>query len=71
VAFVVPAPGFQLTEADVVAYARDRMANYKVPHRVELVDALPVNATGKVLKVELRGRLEAQSQDPPDRPFPA
>ncbi len=71
VAFVVPAAGARLTEAEVVAYARDRMANYKVPDRVELVDALPVNATGKVLKVELRGRLEAQSQDPPDRPFPA
>jgi acyl-CoA synthetase (AMP-forming)/AMP-acid ligase II len=60
VAFVVPAVGTHLTEAEVVAYARERMANYKVPDRVELVDALPVNATGKVLKVELRARLEAE-----------
>ncbi len=30
------------------------MANYKVPRRVEVVDALPINATGKVLKFELR-----------------
>ena len=30
------------------------MANYKVPRRVEVVDALPVNASGKVLKFELR-----------------
>lgn len=62
VAFVVPSPGVRLTEAEVVAYARDRMANYKVPDRVEVVGTLPVNATGKVLKVELRARLEAARQ---------
>jgi acyl-CoA synthetase (AMP-forming)/AMP-acid ligase II len=33
------------------------MANYKVPRRVEVVDALPTNATGKVLKYELRQTL--------------
>jgi acyl-CoA synthetase (AMP-forming)/AMP-acid ligase II len=32
------------------------MANYKVPRAVEIVDALPVNASGKVLKFELRER---------------
>ena len=32
------------------------MANYKVPRRVEIVDALPLNASGKVLKFELRAR---------------
>ena len=35
--------------------ARERMANYKVPRSVEVVDALPRNASGKVLKFELRG----------------
>ena len=34
-------------------WCRERMANYKVPRSVEFVDALPRNATGKVLKVEL------------------
>jgi acyl-CoA synthetase (AMP-forming)/AMP-acid ligase II len=57
VAFVVPAAGEALTEADVIAYARETMANYKVPRRVEIVEALPLNATGKVLKDELRARL--------------
>jgi acyl-CoA synthetase (AMP-forming)/AMP-acid ligase II len=33
------------------------MANYKVPRRVEIVEALPLNATGKVLKDELRALL--------------
>jgi acyl-CoA synthetase (AMP-forming)/AMP-acid ligase II len=32
------------------------MANYKVPRYVEVVDALPLNASGKVLKFELRAR---------------
>ena len=32
------------------------MANYKVPRHVEVIDALPTNASGKVLKTELRER---------------
>jgi acyl-CoA synthetase (AMP-forming)/AMP-acid ligase II len=39
----------------VVAYARERLANFKVPRQVEVVDALPRNLSGKVLKTELRG----------------
>jgi len=53
-AFLVLHDGPPLTEADVVAWARDRMANFKVPRRVAFVDALPINATGKVVKDELR-----------------
>jgi acyl-CoA synthetase (AMP-forming)/AMP-acid ligase II len=40
----------------LIAWARDKMANYKVPRHVEIVDALPLNASGKVLKYELRER---------------
>ena len=47
-----------MTPDDVVAYAREHLANFKVPRRVEIVDTLPMNATGKVLKTELRRRLE-------------
>jgi acyl-CoA synthetase (AMP-forming)/AMP-acid ligase II len=55
-ALVVPpadgaAPGL---EDDLAAWARQHLANYKVPRAVRLVDALPVNAGGKVLKRELR-----------------
>jgi acyl-CoA synthetase (AMP-forming)/AMP-acid ligase II len=57
VAFVVPAAGEALTSDEVIAYARETMANYKVPRRVEIVEALPLNATGKVLKDELRALL--------------
>ena len=41
---------------ELIAWARERMANYKVPRRIEVVDALPRNATGKVLKYVLRAR---------------
>jgi HIP---CoA ligase len=49
-AFVVARPGFALTEEDVLAFCRERLANYKVPRRVEFRDALPRNPSGKVLK---------------------
>jgi len=39
---------------DIVEWSRTQMANYKVPRAVEIVDALPLNATGKVVKDELR-----------------
>ncbi|MFN8037416.1 MAG: FadD3 family acyl-CoA ligase [Acidimicrobiia bacterium] len=55
-AFVVLRPGSTVTEQDVVAWARSEMANYKAPRHVVFVDELPLNATGKVLKYELRDR---------------
>jgi acyl-CoA synthetase (AMP-forming)/AMP-acid ligase II len=58
-AFVVPAPGQSLTSDAVIAWSRDNMANFKVPRRVEVLDALPRNATGKVVKFELRERARA------------
>lgn len=54
-AFVVARPGAQPTPEAIVAWCRDNMANYKVPRHVEIVDALPLNAAGKVLKTALRG----------------
>ncbi|WP_028644396.1 FadD3 family acyl-CoA ligase [Nocardioides sp. URHA0020] len=44
-----------VTPEAVIAYAKDRLANFKVPRHVVLVDALPRNLSGKVLKTELRG----------------
>jgi HIP---CoA ligase len=55
-AFVVPAPGHVPDAEGLRAWCRDAMANYKVPRRIEIVPALPVNAAGKVDKVELRRR---------------
>jgi acyl-CoA synthetase (AMP-forming)/AMP-acid ligase II len=55
-AFVVVHPGPSIEPAEIVAWARDEMANYKVPRTVVVLDELPVNATGKVVKDELRAR---------------
>jgi acyl-CoA synthetase (AMP-forming)/AMP-acid ligase II len=62
-AFVIPATGETVTPDEVIAWSRENMANYKVPRYVEVVDALPTNATGKVLKYELRERAVAGRAD--------
>ena len=56
-AFVVLTSGVEFDEAAFLAWCRERMANYKVPRRVVVVDEIPVNATGKVMKDELRARV--------------
>ncbi len=58
-AYVVPRPGATVDPDELLAWSRDQMANYKVPRRVEVVDELPLNASGKVLKFELRARAAA------------
>lgn len=52
----VDGPAADQLAADLGAWARDRMANYKVPRQIHLVEILPTNASGKVLKFELRER---------------
>ena len=56
-AFVVAREGGTLTADDLTSWAREHLANYKVPRRVELTDALPLNASGKVVKGVLREQL--------------
>ena len=58
VAFVVARTGANPRPDEVIAWCRERMANYKVPRRVEVIAALPLNASGKVLKAELRERVQ-------------
>ena len=43
----------------MIAWCRENMANYKVPRAVEMVDSLPTNASGKVMKFLLRKRARA------------
>ena len=47
---------------DIIEWSRNEMANYKVPRVVEIVDALPLNATGKVLKDVLRDQVATSSR---------
>ena len=55
-AFVVLRPGADFDAEEFLAWCKAEMANYKVPRSVEVLDALPLNASGKVLKFELRDR---------------
>ncbi|MEU7022128.1 FadD3 family acyl-CoA ligase [Streptomyces sp. NPDC046203] len=57
-AFAVRRPGARVTADDLIAWSRREMANYKVPRQVEFLPELPRNASGKVLKGELRARRE-------------
>lgn len=53
-AIVVPVAGADPSDADIIAYARERMAHYKCPTSVDRIAALPRNPSGKILKTELR-----------------
>ncbi len=53
-AFVVCRPGVTTSEAELVGYCRERLANFKVPRSVVFVASLPRNASGKVTKSALR-----------------
>ncbi|MHB8463709.1 MAG: FadD3 family acyl-CoA ligase [Acidimicrobiales bacterium] len=58
-AFVVLRPATTTSGDEIIQWSRDQMANYKVPRIVEVLDALPLNATGKVMKDVLRERMHA------------
>ena len=64
-AFVVPAPGSSPSAADIIAFARERIANFKVPRGVTIVSELPHTPLGKVQKFRLTVPGE------PSRPVPA
>jgi long-chain acyl-CoA synthetase len=55
-ALVVRRPGSQPTADELIAFARERLAGYKLPRSVEFVEQLPRTPSGKVLKRELRAR---------------
>jgi acyl-CoA synthetase (AMP-forming)/AMP-acid ligase II len=59
VAYVVPAPGRSIEPDAILAWARERLANYKLPRHLVALERLPINATGKVVKDELRARAAA------------
>jgi acyl-CoA synthetase (AMP-forming)/AMP-acid ligase II len=53
-AFCVPKPGHQIEPESVIAYARERIAGFKVPKSVDVISTLPRNAGGKILRKDLR-----------------
>jgi fatty-acyl-CoA synthase len=58
-AVIVPKAGCTLTGDAVIAFCKAHMAHFKVPKKVILVDSLPKNPSGKLLKRELRTRFTA------------
>jgi long-chain acyl-CoA synthetase len=60
VAAVVPAAGTAVDPERVRAFTRERLAAYKVPRRVVVVDALPRSQIGKILRRGVRDQLEAR-----------
>jgi len=53
-AFVSLRPGTEVTEIELISFCKERMAAYKYPRMVEIVDELPKTVTGKILRRELR-----------------
>ncbi|QCQ94100.1 FadD3 family acyl-CoA ligase [Rhodococcus sp. SGAir0479] len=53
-AYVVPKPGVTVTPEEVIAFCKERLANFKIPREVKIVGGLPRNPSGKVLKNDLR-----------------
>jgi long-chain acyl-CoA synthetase len=53
-AIVVRAPATEVSEAEIIAYAKERLATFKCPTSVEWIEVLPRNPSGKILKKDLR-----------------
>ena len=59
-AIIVTAPGMAVTEGEIIEHCREYIGGYKIPRRMEFVEALPKSPVGKVLKTEIR-RLYGES----------
>jgi 4-coumarate--CoA ligase len=57
VAFVVQAPGFNLTEDDVKAFVAKQVVFYKKLHAIHFIDKIPTSPSGKILRKELRNKV--------------
>jgi fatty-acyl-CoA synthase len=66
-AFVVVTEGAEVSEDELKSHIKANLASYKAPREIEFLDELPRNATGKVLKRELRERETGRSAESPSR----
>ena len=53
-AYVKKREGMQVTQREIVEYCKSQLAHFKVPRKVEFIDAFPLSSTGKVLRRMLR-----------------
>jgi phenylalanine ammonia-lyase len=71
-AYIIRKKGVNLDEAEVIAFCKGQLSDYKVPDQIRFVDSLPTNASGKVHKVTLREQaLDESAQAVPGRPIRA
>lgn len=63
-ACIVLRPGSDLSPAMLIEFLKGKLATYKLPERIELLDSLPLSPVGKVLKAELRGLLLSRETSP-------
>ncbi len=65
-AFVTLKPGAQATPKEIIAFCKERMQRHQYPRQIEIVDELPRNETGEILRQKLRAqesaRLRGQSR---------
>ena len=59
-AFVTLKPGAQATPKEIIAFCKERMPRHQYPRQVEIVDDLPRNEAGEILRQELRARESAR-----------
>jgi HIP---CoA ligase len=55
-AYIIAKPGGEQDEDELITWARDHLANFKVPRRITFVNELPRNASGKVQKFLLKNK---------------
>lgn len=60
-AFIKLKQGFECSEADVIAYCKERIASYKAPKRIVFVEELPKSPAGKILKREIRKSFQSET----------
>ena len=54
IAFIVPRAGRRIDADALLAHCRDKLSRYKVPDRIEVCEALPLTATGKLMRRDLK-----------------
>ena len=59
-AYVVAKPGVKVSERDLQAWVKDRLASYSYPREIAFLDELPMTVTGKVIRKELKARAAAE-----------
>ncbi|HEV8065031.1 MAG TPA: AMP-binding protein, partial [Acidimicrobiales bacterium] len=64
VAFVVPVAGDSVEPDELIDWSKERLAGFKVPRQVVVVGELPLNSSGKVIKYELRRRMQEAAVGP-------